>query len=157
MKLADLHKKRIVAALGASKKASSSVSRARVLKRIEAATEQFQQGMNAQSAARYKDVELRGRVLHLSVNKYASRGAPPKKALRAYVVALMTIYEEETGRQIGCNNKHERLGKYRETQKQKPHPFLLACLRPAGVGLYPSGIFRTSLKKLHPKVRARDK
>jgi hypothetical protein len=140
--LADLHKRRIGNTLDLRK----GVSMASVLDEIETATQQFWRDMDAESEARCKDIEIVGRTLKVTFNRYESKGAPRKTAVRAYVTSLVTIYETATGKRIGRN-----VDAYARGHSEKPHPFLLACLRAAGIARYPRGIIRDVLEELHDR------
>lgn len=143
--LGDLHKQRIGTTLVLRK----GVSLSRVMAQLETATQQFRHDMDAESAARHKDAEVVNGILTISFNRYTSKGAPLKAALRAYIRSLVGIYEPATGKRIGRN-----VDAYARGHSEKPHPFLLACLKAAdalggrGTRGYPRGIIRDVLRSL---------
>jgi hypothetical protein len=135
--LADLHKRRIGDTLVLRK----GVSLDHVMTQVEDATQQFWRDMDAESEARCKSIEVVDRTLKITFNRYESKGAPRKEALRVYVTSLVTIYERATGKRIGRN-----VDAYARGHSEKPHPFLLACLRAASIARYPRGVIRQVLK-----------
>lgn len=152
MKLPDLHKRRIAAVLPVRKRDRL----ASAMRDIEGATLKFWSDMDSESEIRWNDAEIvnestirltpktRGLWISERTGRRASPGAIPKLALRSYVQSVMVIYEQATGKQIG-----RTYDAYAE--KSKRHPFLLACLRAAGVPRYPHGIIRGALHDLHPQ------
>jgi hypothetical protein len=138
MKLAELHKRRIAAAMTTPR----GVSLTRVLQQIEHAIDTFRSQMDAHSAARHKNVTVSDREVKITFNRYKSRGAPSKAPLRELIKRLVVIYENTTGKKIGRNVDAD-------SGKEKPNTFLLACLRASGIALYPRGIVREVLNELH--------
>jgi hypothetical protein len=132
MKLALLHQRRIVAALGTPKRSS------RALRDVEHAIEHFRSDMDASS--RLCAVELRGNVLHRRLKRYAAKGAPHKRALRDYIYRLIVIYERVTGFKITRNVDAM-------TGIEKRHPFIWACTRAAGAS-YSLAFVREVMREL---------
>lgn len=124
-----------------------------VLAEVEAATQRFWRDYEPE--ARIQGAELKGRTLRLTLKRHSSKvgasgrvtsaGAPPKKALRAYVARLVAIYQWATGKRIGRN-----VDAYATCHREKPHPFLAACMKAAGKG-YPAGIVREVVEVPRPR------
>jgi hypothetical protein len=134
--LSAFEKKRIADALPLRK----GVALETVLASIESAMCQFRQAMNAQSERRYKEVEILEDEIRLKVNSYDVKGRPRKDEMRSYVTALVNLYEQATGKRIGRSVDAYALG-----HREKPHPFLLACIRPTSAA-YPRRIVREVLE-----------
>lgn len=143
MKLAELHKRRIAAAMTLPK----DVSQTNVLQQIEGALELFSEEMGRESGARFKDATVRGRILKITFNRYKLKGAPRKAAIRAYIMKVAVIYEKATGKRLGRNVDAD-------THQESPHPFLLACTKMASIR-YPRGIVREVLVGLHASIKER--
>jgi hypothetical protein len=138
--LSDFEKKRIAGALPFRK----GVALELLFSNIESAMHQFQNAMDSHSELRYRDVEIVGEnEIRLKFNSYSGKGRPRKDEMRAYVTALINLYEQATGLRIGRN-----VDAYASNQREKPHPFLLACIRPMNAA-YPRRIIREVLMTLH--------
>lgn len=146
MKLVELHKRRIAAAMTLP----DTLSQINALQQIENALEIFSVAMGAESMARYKDATVKGHILKITFNRYKLKGAPRKAAVRAYITRVAVIYERATGKRLGRNVDAD-------THREQPHPFILACTRAAAIPLYPRGIVREVLAELHPSAKARGK
>jgi hypothetical protein len=122
-----------------------------VLAEVEAATQRFWHDMEKWSESRCKAIELLDeRTIKITFNPYKARGAPCKDELRAYITALVTTYERATVEQIG-----RAVDAYAFGHREKPHAFLVTCLKVAGVApsRYSFGIVKEVLHGLHPNAR----
>ena len=77
-----------------------------------------------------------------------SSGRPPKRVLRPFLAALVDIYEKSTGKYLGRT--------YQPTTKdangkEKPHPYIVACLLAVGIRDYPTGLIQEVLEAAHQK------
>jgi hypothetical protein len=98
--------------------------------------------------------------------KMVSCGKPKRDAMRAYVKALFSIYEQATGKQLGRINikvmrpknldrsniddilLNKALPKDHATHKAKHIPFIQVCVRAVGAK-YPSRIIQEELEQFH--------
>jgi hypothetical protein len=143
-KIAHHHKLLIVLALPLREPAS-----ARVLNRIEVAARHYLRDYDA-NESKYKDIELVQRrngktALMVTRRRHESRGRVLRDAMRAYITALVTIFERATGKQIRRRNNDY-------TNQAKRDPFLLACMKVVG-RRYPGGIIQEVLEQLHPDAK----
>jgi hypothetical protein len=139
--LTEFDKKRILAALP-EKDATP------VMRKIESAAQRFwEESLAAFHWESGEVVERKGkRWIKLEKLPYKSRGRPPKEggAVRRYVTSIVAIYKAATGREITrivYSGGDPRIG------KQKRHPFLVACLKAAGIAHYPTGIVREVIEE----------
>ncbi|HVR21816.1 MAG TPA: hypothetical protein VMU26_00690 [Candidatus Polarisedimenticolia bacterium] len=144
-KIADHHNRPIVLALPLRE--PSSVGR--VLNRIEVAARHYLRDYDA-NESKYTDIELIQRrngktALMVTRRRHESRGRVRRDAMRAYITALVTIYERATGKRIGRSNNDY-------TNQATRHPFLLACSKAVGKR-YPGGIIQEVLEQLHPDAK----
>jgi hypothetical protein len=151
-KLGEIQKRRIAATLPLPTD---------VLNKIEHARQKFARDMERWSAARHKDGLVIENTLVLRFNKYASQGRPRKDALRTYIKRLVPIYENATGEMINryvpspstkAIQEKARTGKPLIRDKERPHPFISACLKTVGVR-YPYGLVAQILHELHPDAK----
>ncbi len=136
-RLGDYQRRRIAAALPLRK----GVSLARVLNQVQAAARKYLREYDA-NESKFKDIELIDRrsgklALKFERRRHKSRGRVRRVAMRAYITALVPIYENATGKRVG-----RRYDAYRE--KETPHPFLAACVKAVGKR-YPSRIIQEVL------------
>jgi hypothetical protein len=152
MKLPRLHRKRIEATLRLEGAPADRIAATMV--KIESTWQTFHKNREAESAARYRDgAGVSGQILNIPVNRYKSKGAPPKATLRAYIAELVAIYKHATGKKLGrsvpseagSSAENKQSPKYIK-RKEIPRPFLLACTRAANIAIYPRGIIRSVLK-----------
>lgn len=111
-------------------------SAAAVVRRVADATQKFWDDAHLDCNWENAEVAERNGKRWLRITKKrASKGRPPKIAVRQYVTRLVAIYEEATGREIK-RTYNPYVG------KTKQEPFLLACLKIAGIRPYPTAIIR---------------
>jgi len=137
MKLAELHQRRIAAAVTLRE----TVSLARVLIEIEDAIERFRK--EALEQWKWKTFEfVEGKnLIRRTRTYYASKGAPHKQAERNYIRELVVIYERATENRIRRNQPVDK--------PARRHPFIWACTRAAGTP-YSHAFVKEAIKKLHP-------
>jgi hypothetical protein len=136
--ITDFDRKRISAAL--PKRPS-----ARTIRRIEAAALRFCNDATAECHWEAAEVVERKdrRWLRLTKRPYPAKGRPRKEAVRRYLAEVAAIYKAATGRaikRIVYSGSDPRIG------RQKRHPFLVACLKAAGIPTYPTGLIRQVLE-----------
>jgi hypothetical protein len=138
-RLTDFEKNRILAALPLRPDKDAT----HVLRKIESATQRF--WMEALAAFHWESgeiVERKGKLsLKLKKLPHKSRGRPPKEggATRRYVTSIVAIYRAATGCEI---TRIVRSGSDPLSGRERRHPFIVACLRAAGIPSYPTGIVR---------------
>jgi hypothetical protein len=137
--ISDFDKRRIAAALGVDEPS-------RWLRKIDNAARRFWGAALDEFHWEGADVVERNNRLWLEPIKrpYASRGRPRKDSVRRYISDVVTIYKDATGRaitRIVHSGSDPRIG------RQKRHPFLVACLKAAGIPTYPTGLIRQVLEE----------
>jgi hypothetical protein len=142
-KLSEYHRRRIAAALSLRK----GVSLVRVLGQIERTARTYLRDYDA-NESKYKYIDLierrSGRMaLMVERRRHKSRGRIRREAMRAYVTVLVPIYENATGKRVGRVNNP-----YVDSNQEKPHPFLAACMKAVGKR-YPSRIIQEVLEEFH--------
>lgn len=108
---------------------------ARVLKQVEAAARQYlvnhdrdeSKILGISLTTIVKKGKKPARALQVEWRKLA-RQRPPTPAKRSYIEKLVVIYENATGKKLGRINVIEYVGEWMLIPKEKPHPFLVACL-----------------------------
>jgi hypothetical protein len=140
--LSDFDKRRIAAGMTLRQ----GVTAGRIMRRIELARERFWDAASDElhwEGAEYVERNNR-RWVKLLKRPYASRGRPRKESVRRYVSDVVSIYKDATGRaitRIVHSGSDPRIG------RQKRHPFLVACLKAAGIPTYPTGLIRQVLEE----------
>lgn len=147
-KLPDYTNRRIAATM-------SGKCSAPVLRQIETRARQYlSQWDRRESRYVHPTVkEVRGKtLLYPDRRRHTSKGRPKRDAMRAFVTALFSIYEQATGKQLGRNNRTSRTDfqGYRTlaTHEAKHIPFIQVCVRAVGAK-YPSRIIQEELEELH--------
>ncbi len=163
--LSEFEKRRIMGTLPSFRK---GISQAKVLRDIETATMEFCHAMETLWATRYKHLYVRENEIKITIRSYykpkvspktgllVSAGPPQKDALRAYIAALSEIYKRATGKELKRKVLTDAYVAVKES-KEKHLPFLVACLKVAGVprSRYPFWIVRAVLEaraKTTPRI-----
>jgi hypothetical protein len=139
--ITEFEKKRIAKTLGLVDPAPS-------LQKIDVAARRYWRDYDA-NESKYKNIELIERLngklaLKLERRRYEVRRRPPRLSLRAYLTAIMAIYERATDKKI---TRIVYSGGDKRAGQHKRHPFVVACLRAVGVHSYPTGIVRQIIEK----------
>lgn len=138
-KLPASTKRRIAATMGGKCSAA-------VLRQIEAKMRKYLSQWDRHES-RYvhpavKDV--RGKtLLYPDRRRHKSKGKPKRDAMRAFVTALLTIYEQSTGKKPGRINLEVMDGDHPQYKAQHI-PFIQVCVRAVGAK-YPSRIIQEIL------------
>lgn len=140
-KLPDFTRRRIASTM------PEGTCSARVLRQIEAKARQYWSRWD-RDESRYVQPTVRtvrGKdYLFLDRRHHESRGKPKRDAMRAYVTALLLIYERATGTKLGRINIEVLDGDHPQ-YRAKHIPFLQACVRAVGQK-YPSRIVQEVIK-----------
>jgi hypothetical protein len=137
--ISDFDKRRIAAALGVDNPSPW-------LRKIDSATRRFWDAALEEFHWEGGEIVERNNRRWLRIRKrpYASRGRPQKQSVRQYVIDVVKIYKDATGRgikRIVYSGSDPRIG------RQKRHPFIVACLKAAGIPTYPTGLIRQVIEK----------
>jgi hypothetical protein len=138
-KLPDSTKRRI---------AATGKCSAPVLRQIEAKMRKYLGEWNSKESRYVHPTvkEVRGKtMLYPDRRRHQSKGKPKRDAMRAYVKALLLIYEQSTGKKLGRINLEVMDGDHPQ-YKAKHIPFIQVCVRAVGAK-YPSRIIQEVLEE----------
>lgn len=142
--ITEFDRKRILAALTLLPDKSAT----QVIRKIESSAKRFRK--EALASFHWETdgyVERKGKQwIKLKKLPYKSKGRPPKEggATRRYITSIVAIYKAATGCEI---TRIVRSGNDPHIGREKRHPFIVACLRAAGIPSYPTGILREVLEE----------
>jgi hypothetical protein len=142
-KLPDFTKRRIAATM------ADGTCSARVLRQIETKARAYlSQWDRKESRFVHPTVkEVRGKtLLYPDRRRHRSKGRPKRDAMRTYVKALLLIFEQATGKQLGRVNLEVMDGDHPQYEA-KHIPFIQVCVR-AVSAKYPSRIIQEVLEEL---------
>jgi hypothetical protein len=144
-KLPDFTKRRIAATM-------SGKCSAPVLRQIEAKMRKYLREWDRKESRFVHPTvkEVRGKtLLYPDRRRHESKGKPKRDAMRSYVTALFSIYQQSTEKKLGRINRTSRTDfqGYRTlaTHEAKHIPFIQVCVRAVGAK-YPSRIIQEVLK-----------
>jgi hypothetical protein len=98
----------------------------------------------------------------IKAGRRVSAGPPRRTEEQRFIERCATIYERATRQRVGHRAESETKDpKKTRPPKDKPHLFLLACMRAAGICAgpkdwpgYPSWVVRKAIKHLYPEAKA---
>jgi hypothetical protein len=141
-KLPDYTKRRIAATM------ADGTCSARVLRQIETKARAYlSQWDRKESRYVHPTVkEVLGKtLLYPDRRRHKSKGKPKRDAMRAYVKALLSLYEQSTGKRLGRINL-EVMDEDHPHYQAKHIPFIQVCVRAVGAK-YPSHIIQELIQK----------
>lgn len=157
MKRIDIVKRNYRQRIASTLPLRDGVSRSRVLRQTYAAIEKFWLDYEEHESRYSIDLRLELRALLITPRRHSRAGKPSRDAMRAFVDALVPIYENATGKRFGRHNvivaddSNET-----EHEEEKLIPFLLVCIEAASFGKirednmsYPAKIIQQVAKDLH--------
>jgi hypothetical protein len=136
-KLPDYTKRRIAATM--SEKCS-----ARLLRQIETKARAYLSQWDRKES-RFVQPTVKHGILYPDRRCHKSKGKPKRDAMRSYVKALLSIYEQATGKRLGRINLEvpdlAKLQRRPPTHEAKHIAFIQVCVRAVGAK-YPSRIIQ---------------